>query len=157
MTSPRRWSLLPGLPHLPAEFSGRSVKLVKNCERRLFQRPDDAIHRGYDKQTESDFSRPGNFLSNYEPLTPKDARDIVEDALNFDRYTPPMQQFIREVAAQGEPTYFVSTAHPRLVGGTPAKNPRYLQPRPDLLRERDVYLAQMATRLARRMPLDARC
>ena len=146
----------PGtVPHLPAEFDGRSVKLVKNCERRLFQRPDDAIHRGYDKQTESDFSQPGNFLSNYEPLTSKDARDIVEDSLNFDRYTPPMQQFIREVADTGEPTYFVSTAHPRLVGGTPTKNPRYLQPRPDLLRERDVYLAQMATRLARRMPLDA--
>ena len=44
-----------------------------------------------------------------------------------------MQQFIREVADTGEPTYFVSPAHPRLVGGTPTKNPRYLQPRPDLL------------------------
>ena len=66
-----------------------------------------------------------------------------------------MQQFIREVADTGEPTYFVSTAHPRLVGGTPTKNPRYLQPRPDLLRERDVYLAEMATRLAAEMPLDA--
>jgi hypothetical protein len=143
------------VPHLPAEFDRRSVKLVKNCEQRLFQRPDDAIHRGYDKQTESDFSRPGNFLSNYEPLTPKNARDIVEDALNFDCYTLPMQAFIREVAQTCGPTYFVSTAHPRLVNGKPTKNPRYLQPRPDLLNERDVYLAQMATRLARRMPLDA--
>jgi hypothetical protein len=143
------------LAHLPMVFHGRSVKLVKNCERRLFQRPDEAIHRGYDKQTESDFARPDNFLSNYEPLTPKDACDIVEDALNFDRYTLPMQHFIREVAKTGAPTYFVSPAHPRLVDGKPTKNPRYLQPRPDLIHERDVYLAEMSTRLARRMALDA--
>ncbi|HEY5248451.1 MAG TPA: hypothetical protein VIJ15_08400, partial [Dermatophilaceae bacterium] len=30
----------------------RSYKLVENCEDLLFQRPDDAIHRGYDKQAE---------------------------------------------------------------------------------------------------------
>jgi phosphoenolpyruvate carboxykinase (diphosphate) len=143
------------IAHLPAGFEDRSIKLVTNCERRLFQRPDDAIHRGYDKQTESDFVQPDNFLSNYEPLTAQQARDLVEDSLNFDRYTLAMQRFIREVADTGEPTYFVSTAHPRLIDGTPSKNPRYLQPRPDLLRERDVYLARMATRLARRMPLDA--
>ena len=34
-----------------------SVKFIKNCEYRLFQRPDDAIIRGYDKKTESDFSQ----------------------------------------------------------------------------------------------------
>ena len=38
------------------------LKFVKNCEQRLFQRPDDAIHRGYDKQTEADFARPGQFF-----------------------------------------------------------------------------------------------
>lgn len=48
--------------------SGTSFKFVTNCELRLFQRPDDAIHRGYDKQTEADFSQPDNFFSNYEPL-----------------------------------------------------------------------------------------
>ena len=140
--------------HLPPGVSDSSVKLVKNCERRLFQRPDEAIHRGYDKQTEADFSQSDNFLSNYQPLTPRDARNLVEDSLNFDHYTPAMQQFIREVAETGGPSYFVSPAHPRLVDSKPTKNPRYLQPRPDLVNERDVYLAQMATRLARRMPLD---
>ena len=44
-----------------------TLKFLKNCETRLFQRPDDAIHRGYDKQTESDFARLDNFFSNYEP------------------------------------------------------------------------------------------
>jgi phosphoenolpyruvate carboxykinase (diphosphate) len=141
------------LEHLPPDMTNQSVKLMKNCEQRLFQRPDEAIHRGYDKQTESDFSRPDNFLSNYEPLTPQQARELVEDSLNFDRYTPAMQRFIRDVAETGKPTFFVSTAHPRLVDGKPTKNPRYLQPRPDLVNARDAYLAEMATRLARRMPL----
>ncbi len=27
----------------------KSLKFSQNCEFRLFQRPDDAIHRGYDK------------------------------------------------------------------------------------------------------------
>ena len=39
-----------------------SLKFVHNCETRLFQRPDDAIHRGYDHQTESDFARFGTFF-----------------------------------------------------------------------------------------------
>ena len=38
----------------PGTFK-KSAKFVHNCEYRLFQRPDDAIHRGFDKQTEKDF------------------------------------------------------------------------------------------------------
>ncbi|MDR3401580.1 MAG: hypothetical protein P4L99_03695, partial [Chthoniobacter sp.] len=38
-----------------------SLKFVQNCEQRLFQRPDDAIHRGYDKQAERDFTQPDTF------------------------------------------------------------------------------------------------
>ena len=131
-----------------------AVKFVKNCEYRLFQRPDDAIHRGYDKQTEADFALNGNFLSNYEPLTLEQARDLIEDAIGFDAYSEPMQRFIRSVAESGNKCYFVSTAHPRIVDGKPTKNPRYLQTRLDLLNPRDSYLAEMATRLHRRLPLD---
>lgn len=140
------------LAHLNSDGLGASVKFVKNCEYRLFQRPDDAIHRGYDKLTEADFARPGNFLSNYEPLTPARARDEVEDSLHFDKYTPVMQEFIGEIAETGRPAFFVSNAHPRLVDGKPSKNPRYLQTRPDLLNPRSAYLAGMATRLHRRVP-----
>ncbi|HDK38570.1 MAG TPA: hypothetical protein ENG92_06105, partial [Thiolapillus brandeum] len=43
------------------EEHDHSVKLVKNCEYRLFQRPDDAVIPGYDKQTEKEMSQPGNF------------------------------------------------------------------------------------------------
>jgi hypothetical protein len=129
-----------------------SLKFAQNCEQRLFQRPDDAIHRGYDKQAESDFVEPGNFFSNYEPLTPAGARAMVEDALGFNRFTEPMQTFVREVAVTGAPNYFVCTASPRIVDGKPTKNPRYLQKRPDLVRAGETYLAEVSARLRRRVP-----
>ena len=37
------------------EYIGKdhpAVKFTQNCEYRFFQRPDEAIHRGYDKQAE---------------------------------------------------------------------------------------------------------
>ncbi len=130
-----------------------SLKFVQNCEQRLFQRPDDAIHRGYDKQAENDFVQPDNFFSNYQPLTPADAQAMVADALSFDQFTAPMQQFIREAAETGQPRYLVCTANPRLVDGQPTKNPRYLQKRPDVVRASETYLAEIAARLRRRVPM----
>jgi hypothetical protein len=141
------------LENLPAGADKtRSLKFVQNCEQRLFQRPDDAIHRGYDKQAEADFIQPENFFSNYQPLTPTDAREMVADALGFCQFTEPMQKFIREVAETGQPDYFVCTASPRLVDGKPTKNPRYLQKRPDLVRASETYLAEISARLRRRVP-----
>ena len=131
---------------------GLSLKFVANCEQRLFQRPDDAIHRGYDKQAELDFVQPDNFFSNYEPLSDNDARAMVEDALGFNQFTAPMQQFISAIAGSPLPRYFVCTANPRLVDGKPTKNPRYLQKRPDLVRAQETYLAEVAARLRRRVP-----
>jgi hypothetical protein len=142
------------LPLPPSQPGSLGLKFVKNCEFRLFQRPDDAIHPGYDRATESDFVEQGNFFSNYEPLTPKDARDLVEDSIGFSRFTPPIQNLILEVAENGAPGFFVSSAHPRKVEGVPSKNPRYLQMRPDLKNPRAVYLAEMAMRLRRRLRPD---
>ena len=139
---------LIGLPPVP---EGVSLKFVQNAERRLFQRPDDAIHPGYDKQTESDFSRQDGFFSNYEPLTPARAREMVEDAIGFNQFTNPMQGVIREVAENGKNGYFVCTSQPRLVEGKPSKNPRYLQIRPDLVNARESYLAEVSARLQRRL------
>lgn len=134
--------------HLP------SVKFVHNCEYRLFQRPDDAIHRGYDKQTELDFAHGGNFFSNYQPLTMDDARAMLEDAIGYFEYTRPMQKLIGNYAAAGKPDFFVSTACPRIVDGRPTKNPRYLQTRPDLLDPMGRYLADVGIRLARGLHSD---
>jgi phosphoenolpyruvate carboxykinase (diphosphate) len=134
---------------------GATLKFVQNCEQRLFQRPDDAIHRGYDKQTEADFARLDNFFSNYEPLKTKEAGGLVADAMHFYEFTQPIQSLIRNVAAAGKPDYFVSTAHPRIVDGKPTKNPRYLQKRPDLVNPIEAYIAEVGARLRRRIPADA--
>jgi len=142
--------LPPSQPPLPP---GTAVKFVQNCETRLFQRPDDAIHRGYDNQAEADIASPGNFLSNYAPLTSDDARALMEDAIGFAAFTPPMQALIRAAAAPGaRPAYFVSSAHPRLVDGKPSKNPRYLQLRPDLANPHRTALAHLSQSLRRKLP-----
>ena len=143
------------VPCLPAWVTEPSLKFVHNCELRLFQRPDDAVVRGYDQRTEQDFSRGGHFFSNYEPLTREAARNVVEDALGFEAFTEPMQKTFREFVAASSPAYMVSPAHPRVVDGKPSKNPRYLQNRPDLEDPRATYLAQAGARLYRRLAADS--
>ena len=98
--------------NLSGSDGGATLKFIQNCEQRLFQRPDDAIHRGYDKQTEADFARPDNFFSNYEPLKHKDAYELLEDAILFHEFTEPMQTLIREFAAGTKPDYVVSLRAP---------------------------------------------
>ena len=78
---------------------------------------------------------------------------MVEDAIGFSQFTPPMQRLINE-AALAEKGMFVSTSNPRLVEGKPSKNPRYLQKRPDLVNARETYLAEVSTRLSRRLGPD---
>ncbi len=136
----------------PAKAADRSVKLVKNCEYRLFQRPDDAIHPGFDKQTEYDLSRPNNFLANYEPLKGEKLEEIAEDVLNLYKFTPPMRRLIRKTYRE-QSGYVVSSAHPRLVDGEPSRNPRYLQTRPDLTNPVRRYVAEVSTRFHRKQPL----
>lgn len=136
-----------------AEIAG-SVKLVANCEQRLFQRPDDAIHPGLDRQTEFDFARSDNFFSNYEPLTPQAVQQIVDRIADFDLFSPPMQELLKS-AAEAEQGLTACPARPRVIDGKPSKNPRYLQLRPDLARPVERYIAEMGARLARNLPLDA--
>ena len=139
-----------------------SRKFVANCEGLLFQRPDDAIVRGYDKQTESDMSAPDAdlFISNFQPLTPDDARAMAADAPGLSRFTEPMQSLVSRAAKlpkaddPSEEIYWVSTANPRLVNGAPTKNPRYLQVRPDIANPKDVALADLTNHLFRDVPLD---
>ncbi len=142
------------LEYLDAEYHNESVKLVRNCENLLFQRPDDAIHRGFDKDAERDISLPGTFFSNFEPLTVPEARAIVDHVVEFDQYTEPMKHLLREFVANPATEFVVSSAHPRIVDGRPSKNPRYLQKRPDLVNPRDLYIAETGTRLAREIPAD---
>ena len=141
---------------LPGEYDGHpSLKLAQNCEVRLFQRPDDAIQPGLDRQTEEDMAGPGLFCSNFQPLTREDAQGIVEDVALHDAFTPPMRDHVARNAARTEGGFSVCSAQPRQIDGKPSKNPRYLQVRPDLARPRDRYVAEMGARLYRRLPLHA--
>jgi len=130
-----------------------SVKLTRNCEYRLFQRPDDAIIPGYDKQAEKDMAESGNFLANWEPLRDEALADIVEDVLNFSNFTSPMKKLM-EKAYENCNEFVVSSAHPRLVDGKPSKNPRYLQTRPDLINPVRKYVAEIGSRFHRKLPLN---
>jgi hypothetical protein len=130
-----------------------SVKIVANCERLLFQRPDDAITPGYDKQTELDMSGDNVFLSNWEPLDRAQAQAMAEDAITFEQFTAPVQDLFRRFLADGKPAHVVSSSRPRMVDGKPSKNPRYLQDRPDLTNPRSVLIAEMGTRFFRKIPV----
>ena len=136
----------------PGDWS-ESAKFVHNCEYRLFQRPDDAVIRGYDTVTERDFSAPGNFFSNYAPIPVEKIREQVNQTLEFETYTETLQELLAEAAEAGE-GYVCSSANPRIIDGKPTANPRYLQIRPDLQQQRKVYVAQTGTRLRRELPAE---
>ena len=139
---------------LNPEYKNPSVKVVENCEYRFFQRPDEAKVRGYDKQAEEDIATEGVFISNFEPKTKADAIALVEDSVNFNLYTQPMQNLIRSVAEADEEGFFVSSAHARIVNGAPTKNPRYLQTRPSLLDFEPNHLTFVSHRLYREIAAD---
>lgn len=142
---------LKGLP----PYVGPSVKFVKNCEARFFQRPDDAIHRGYDKQAEEDMARPDNFISNFEPLTRSDAKAMVERSVELFEYTEPMRRMIEGAEADDRFRYFVASSHPRIVDGKPSQNPRYLQLDLNYAKPLERYLAELGPRLYRGIPAAA--
>ncbi|MCA9055418.1 MAG: hypothetical protein KDA75_16370, partial [Planctomycetaceae bacterium] len=145
---------LSGIPDEVAA-QGDSLKFITNCEYRLFQRPDDAVHRGLDRQAEADMARTGvNFISNFEPLTREQVQDMRQKAIDFDAFTPPMQDLLRLFDEDPDSHYVVCSANPRRIGGVASKNPRYLQDRPDMADPFPKYLAEMGVRLWRAIPAD---
>lgn len=142
------------LEYLNPEYSNPSVKIAENCEFRFFQRPDEAIHRGYDKQAEADLAGDGNFISNFEPFERSAAQDFVDNAIAFSEYTKPVQDTIQAVADNPAHKYFIVSSHPRIVDGAPSKNPRYLQMDPNHLNPKARYLADIGVRLFREIPAD---
>lgn len=134
----------------PTLRQGIAQKFTLNCENRLFQRPDDAVHRGLDKKTESDLTKPRNFISNFEPLTHEFVDQLARRAVDFASFTQPMENFLKKFLAS-DAEYVVSSAHPRLIHGVPTKNPRYLQTRPDLENPLPKYVGEMGARLYRKL------
>lgn len=137
--------------YLPENLASRgaSVKFTNNCEYRLFQRPDEAVVRGYDKRAEADMSQKGMFFSNYEPLDRRQVGEMAADVLRFDRFTPPMRKNLSDFLEETKPEYVVSSANPRLIDGKPSKNVRYLQNRDDIVNRRKYYISDIGSRLAR--------
>ncbi len=135
-------------------YSNGSLKIVANCENLLFQRPDDAIHRGFDVQAETDLATPGTFITNLEPLTRENAQALVDQVIEFDLYSEPMKRLLRGFLEHPAASYVVSSAHPRVVDGKPTKNPRYLQRRPDKVDPRSTYIAEIGARLNDEIPRD---
>ena len=136
---------------------GLSRKVVANCEALLFQRPDDAICRGYDTQTERDMSGTDLFISNYQPLTREDVRAMRDDVVAFSKFTPPMRTFLSNFADSDpseQPKFVVSSADPRLIDGVRSRNPRYLQVRPDIAKPRETAIANLASHLYHGLPID---
>ena len=147
ITLPSNW-----LPKLNPEFSNKSVKLTTNCERYFFQRPDDAVIRGYDKEAERDLVSGGTFITNYEPLTKKDAVELFENTIHFEEYTQPVKDFITEIVlSEDETGYFVTPSHTRIVNGEPTANPRYLEKNTQQGDTYENYLADTGIRLQRGM------
>ncbi len=139
------------LKHLNPDYTNPCVKLAINCEAKLFQRPDDAIHRGLDIQAEADLAGDDNFISNFEPLDKDFAKELFEDAIGFGKFTYSMRDLIKTASQIDEKRFFVSSAHPRLVNGKPTPNVRYLQKRPDIVNARDKYIAEIGVRFYRRI------
>ena len=150
--------VVPGLrlSGLNDKYHATSFKFIANCESRLFQRPDDAVHRGLDKQAEADLARCDvNFVSNYEPMSRTTVQEMLSKVVDFDAFTPPMQELLQSMghgSSEGEGEYIVCSDNPRRINGVPSKNPRYLQDRPDLVRPLDKYIAEMGVRLYRKIP-----
>ncbi|QCX39452.1 hypothetical protein FF125_13765 [Aureibaculum algae] len=133
-------------------YPNKSLKVVANCESHLFQRPDEAIIRGYDEGAERDLVADGVFLTNYELLTKKDAVEIYEDTINFDKYTQPVKDLIISVVtSENEEEYFALPSHTRIVNGEPTKNPRYLEPNIFFNETEASYLGEIGVRLCRKI------
>ena len=134
-------------------------KYVENCEMLLFQRPDDAIHRGYDKQAERDLSSGDDtFISNFEPLTRAQAREMLTDVQALSEFTEPVQELIARAAAGADdesPAFWTCSDESRhLPDGTRSKNPRYLQKRPVDANPEMTAVADVASRLFRKLPME---
>ncbi|MGC4094881.1 MAG: hypothetical protein QM756_44580 [Polyangiaceae bacterium] len=139
------------IPNVAPDCKQQSIKVVGNCEEYLFQRPDDAIHRGFDAQAEADIATPGTFITNFEPLNRGAAQNMADHVVELDRFTEPMKQLLKDFTRRGTTDYVVSSAHPRLVDGKPSKNPRYLQHRPDHVDLELSYLTEVGARLCRQV------
>ena len=141
------------LPYLNPEYTNSSYKFAANCEYRFFQRPDDAVHKGYDLQAEDDLSSNNLFATNYQPLTKADVEELKNDVMGYIAYTEPVKNHI-ETFLKCKDEYCVVSSETRIVDGARSKNPRYLEHRSDFKDPLKTYLAEVSERFSRKIPLE---
>lgn len=141
------------LDYLNPEYTNSSYKFLTNCEFRFFQRPDDAIHKGFDQQAEKDLSSNNLFVTNFEPLKKDDVLKLKDDVMGYINYTDPVIKHIEDFI-KGDDTYCIVSSEPRLVDGAPSKNPRYLEHRSDFINPIQRYVSEIGIRFARKVPID---
>ncbi len=134
-----------------------AYKFNKNPEYRLFQRPDDAIHPGYDVPTEEQYGAShGLFLSNSRAIEIAETRDLVEDRLKFDKYTAPMQErIIRAARCDGQEGFLAISSEPVIdADGQLSKNQRFLEKMRRGDYEFRAHIAEIGERLSRKIGID---
>lgn len=140
------------LKYLNQEYKNSSLKFSTNCEYRFFQRPDDAVHRGYDAEAEKDLSSENLFVTNFQPLTKTDVMNIKNDVLGYTYYSNPVKEHI-EAFLNGNEEYCIISSESRIVEGSPSKNPRYLEHRSDFIDPSKIIISEMGVRFSRKIPL----
>jgi len=142
------------LNYLDSEYDNKSFKFAVNSEYRFFQRPDEAIHIGYDTQAEYDLSQDNLFVTNYEPLVKEDVKEIRENVMDFVSYTDPVKEHINGFL-ESDSKYCIISSEPRILEeGAISKNPRYLENRGDFINPIKNYIADVGVRLARKVPME---
>ncbi|MDR2737580.1 MAG: hypothetical protein LBB18_01400 [Puniceicoccales bacterium] len=129
--------------------SNRSVKIVHNCEYRLYQRPDEAVIPGYDPGSEFDMTRKNIFTCNFKALTRDDVRQMMRNRIKFEMYSEPMKEMLANFADdETAPRHAVCPSELRpMADGKVSKNQRYLQNRNDICNGLDAYLATVSSKL----------
>lgn len=129
-----------------------SVKIVHNCEYRLYQRPDEAILPGYDVETEENMTRENLFTCNFRPLTRNAVKEMMNDSIRFAQYSDAMQNMLKNfVNDENGPSYVVCPSELRTMpNGNISKNQRYLQDRVDMCEHFKTYLVTLSARLYHR-------
>ena len=141
------------LPYLNSHYTNASLKFAINCEYRFFQRPDDAIHKGYDLQAEKDLSSNNLFVTNYQPLKKPDVEEIKNDVMGYIAYTESVKTHIEDFLKCND-EYCIVSSETRIVDGSPSKNPRYLEHRSDFMNPLKTYLSEVGERFSRKIPLE---
>jgi len=141
------------LKYLNPEYKSGSYKFSANCEYRFFQRPDDAVNKGYDLEAEKDLSSNNLFVTNFRPLTKDDVINIKNDILGYTNYSNPVKEHI-EAFLKGDDEYCIISSEARIVEGVPSKNPRYLEHRSDFIDPSKIAISEIGVRFARKIPLE---